>query len=236
MSQEGRAEDAANPLYEERMAQPSHAPEAVQSLKQAMRRARYDDAERAGVTAEMRAARLGRLEMLQEALRPLIAQIPKDVDLFDVGLMPGANPRLFIDMIGFVEMARDTRVYRLVQDTRHGRVHIAESAEVATMVDACTDYVARRLLERDKAIASDTYGDDVVPERLERGKKDPKPTKARRPAEPGVRAAAERGRRPAFGWAGIAFAFLIDLLGAITFFSILAAICWFLWMHFHGGS
>ena len=132
-----------------------HAAAALQSLKQAMRRARFDDAERLGAMSDMRAARVGRLELLAEALQPLMAQIPEDVDLFDVGLMPGANPRLFLDMIGFVEMARDARTYRLIQDTRHGRRLIAESDSIDRIVDAATDYVARRLLERDKALAAD---------------------------------------------------------------------------------
>ena len=126
-----------------------------------MRRARFDDAERSGAVADLRLARLGRLDVLQDALRPLIAQIPADIDCFDVGIMPGANPRLFIDMIGFVEMGRDPRVYRFLQDTRHGRVVLAESETIEVIVEAATHYVARRLLERDKALASDS--DDEPP-------------------------------------------------------------------------
>ena len=132
---------------------PPAVPDA--GLRQAMRRARQDSAERAGILAEQRSARLGRLELLQEALKPLVAQIPAGADFFDVALLPGAVPRLFIDMIGFVEMGRDARLYRLLQDTRHGRTVLAESESLDAMVDAVTDYVARRLLERDRALASD---------------------------------------------------------------------------------
>ncbi|MDT9702403.1 hypothetical protein, partial [Streptomyces sp. P17] len=80
---------------------------------------------------------------------------------FDFGLMPGLNPRLFLDMIGFIEMGRDARTYRLIQDTRYGRKVIIESDSVPRMVEAATDYVARRLLERDKALA-DEVGDTTV--------------------------------------------------------------------------
>ena len=121
-----------------------HPPAAVRTLRQAMRRARQDDAERVTVQSDQRLARLCRLEMLEEALRPLIAQIPADVDLFDIGLMPGSTPRLFIDMIGFIEMGHNARVYSFAQDTRHGRVQLAESADIDTIIDAVTDYIARR--------------------------------------------------------------------------------------------
>lgn len=199
-----------------------HAPEALASLKLAMRRARFDDAERLGAMADMRAARIGRLELLAEALQPLVAQIPEDVDLFDFGLMPGLNPRLFLDMIGFVEMGRDARTYRLIQDTRYGRKVIIESDSVPRMVEAATDYVARRLLERDKALAAEV-GD--TPVETARSK-----SKALRPKE-----STRDGRMARLGHAlGIAFAMLIDLLGAIAFFGILFAFGWFLWQRFHG--
>ncbi len=143
----------------------AHSQAAVLSLRQAMRRARFDDAERSGAVADLRAARLGRLDVLREALEPLIAQIPAGVECFDIGIMPGANPRLFLDMIGFVEMGRDPRVYQFLQDTRHGRVKLAESETVSVIVEAATLYVARRLLERDKALAADANrgGSETAP-------------------------------------------------------------------------
>ena len=211
----------------------SHAPAAVQSLKQAMRRARVDNAERTGVVADLRAAQLGRLELLQEALKPLMAQIPPDVDIFDVGVMPGATPRLFIDMIGFVELGRDARVYRFFQDARHGRVLLAETADVETMVDAVTDYIARRMLERDKALAADT----LIGAKPTRSASSSRASRAP-PAPTTSTVARAHGEHPpakraGLRWFGIAFAFLIDLLGAIAFFTILAAIAWVVWNKMH---
>ena len=199
----------------------AHPAAAVASLRQAMRRARHDNAERAGVLADQRSARLGRLELLGEALKPLVAQIPTDIDFFDVALMPGSNPRLFIDMIGFVEMGRDARQYRLLQDTRNGRLVLAESESVDAMVDAVTDYVARRLLERDRALAADTK------------QRPPSYTRAEAaPASSAVPGAARRRGGP-LRWLGIAFAFLIDLLGAVAFFAVLAALAWYAWNRLH---
>jgi hypothetical protein len=123
-------------------------------LKAAVRRARLEDAERSSVTAELRGAELARLEMLDEVLQPVFAQLPRDADLFDQGLVPGEKPRLFVDMIAFVEMARDRRTFRFLQDTRSGRVLLAESEKIDAVADAVTAYLGRRLVERDKAMAS----------------------------------------------------------------------------------
>jgi len=53
-----------------------------------------------------------------------------------------------------VMMGRDKRIYRFVQDTRFGRTVIAESHEVAKIVEAVTDYVARRMIEREHALVA----------------------------------------------------------------------------------
>jgi len=123
-------------------------------LKAAVRRARLEDAERSSVTAELRGAELARLEMLDEVLQPVFAQLPRDADLFDQGLVPGEKPRLFVDMVAFVEMARDRRTFRFLQDTRSGRVLLAESEKVDAVAEAVTAYLGRRLVEREKALAS----------------------------------------------------------------------------------
>ncbi|WP_204351895.1 hypothetical protein, partial [Klebsiella variicola] len=69
------------------------------------------------------------------------AQVPVHIDLFDTGLIPGDPPRLWIDMISFVEMARDKRVFRFLQDSRLGRSIILESDNADTIADSVTAYV-----------------------------------------------------------------------------------------------
>ena len=125
-------------------------------LKEAMRRARVELAARSGVLVDMHDAEVARLEMLNEGLEPIFADIPREIELFDRGLARGDPPRLWIDMIAHVEMARDKRTYRFLQDTRFGRQVLAETAEIVTLVAAVTAYVARRLVERERALAGDT--------------------------------------------------------------------------------
>ena len=223
-----------------------HPPATVRTLRQAMRRARQDDAERVTVQSDQRLARLCRLEMLEEALRLLIAQIPADVDLFDIGLMPGSTPRLFIDMIGFIEMGHNARVYSFAQDTRHGRVQLAESADIDTIIDAVTDYIARRMLERDKALASDSItrpgrgsrrdarggpAAPAAPSPLATPRHETPRREVPRREVPRREAGSKRSR---LGWFGVAFAFAIDVLGSIAFFTLLAGIGWLIWNRLHG--
>ena len=121
-------------------------------LRDALRQARIEAADRTGVVVELRDAEVARLEILNEALDPLFSEVPEQIDLFDRGVSQGETPRLWIDVVAHVVMGRDKRIYRFVQDTRYGRIVIAESHDVPVIVDAVTGYVARRMIEREHAM------------------------------------------------------------------------------------
>jgi hypothetical protein len=142
--------------------------EAPNPLRDAVRDARIEAAERSGVVVDLRDAELARLELLNDALDPLFAEIPQDVDLFDRGVSKGDVPRLWIDVIAHVGMGRDKRQYRFVQDTRYGRTVLAESYEVPDIVKAVIRYVARRLVERERALGDDATSETAMQVRLER--------------------------------------------------------------------
>jgi hypothetical protein len=127
---------------------------APPELKALIRRAKLDNAERSSVIAELRGAELARLEMLRDALEPVFAQLPPEAELFDHGLVPGEKPRLFVDIVAFIEMARDRRLYRFVQDTRGGTTVLAESDKIEAMTQEVANYLARRLIEREKALSA----------------------------------------------------------------------------------
>jgi hypothetical protein len=124
-----------------------------QRLKDALRKARVESAERSGIVVDLHDAEVARLELLNEALVPLFGEIPAEVDLFDLGISRGETPRLWIDAIAHVAMGRDKRVYRFVQDTRYGRKVLAETVHIPEMSQAVTKYLAQRLVERERALA-----------------------------------------------------------------------------------
>ena len=129
--------------------------EAPNPLVVAVREARIEAAERSAVVVDLRDAEVARLELLNDALDPLFRDIPGNVELFDRGVSRGDVPRLWVDVIAHVEMGHDKRQYRFVQDTRYGRAVLAESYQVPEIVQAVTRYVARRLVERERALADD---------------------------------------------------------------------------------
>jgi hypothetical protein len=171
------------------------------ALTVAMREARIEAAERTGVIVDLHGAQLARLEILNEALDPLFADIPDRDDVFDRGMTPGDPPRLWIDMLAHVAMAHDTRVYRFLQDTRYGRKVLAESAQVEPVVKAITQYVAHRMIERERAMATDAW-------------------------RPGADSAAPAGAGPARGWAWRGVALFV--LGMIAGAAALLAAAWFI--------
>lgn len=200
----------------------AEAPRPSDKLKLAIRRARLDNSERTKVVAELRGAEIARLEMLRDELLPVAAEIPNDVDLFDIGLVSTERPRLFIDMIGFVEMGHDRRTYRFIQDTRHGRVVIAESERMEPIVDAVTDYIARRLIEREKALAADGTLEQAARAYAEAQEK----IAARHQA---LAAAREAATTP--GPFGRALAFIIEILGSALLFASLAVGAYTAWKY-----
>ena len=125
------------------------------ALREAIHEARVEAAERTSVVVDLRDAEVARLELLNEALDPVFAEIPAEVELFDRGVSRGDTPRLWVDAVAHVAMGRDKRIYRFLHDTRVGRHVLAESHEIADIVTAMTRYVARRLVERQRALDED---------------------------------------------------------------------------------
>src|ERR1700756_1060810 len=83
----------------------------VHRLRDALRQARIDAADRTGVVVDLRDAEVARLEILNDALDPLFKQVPEQVDLFDRGISQGETPRLWIDVVAHIMMGRDKRIY-----------------------------------------------------------------------------------------------------------------------------
>ena len=124
----------------------------TRSLKQAIDDVKSRNADREDVVVELRESEATRLELLAEELRPLINEIDDADERFDFGLTRGEKPRLWIDMTSFVSMGQSKRAYRFIKDTRMGRLVLAETEEMDKMADVVSEYVAEKVLEREKEI------------------------------------------------------------------------------------
>jgi len=175
---------------------------APSPLKDAIHQARIEAAERTSVVVDLHDAEVARLELLNEALNPLFAEVPSEVDLFDRGVSRGDTPRLWIDAVAHVAMGRDKRIYRFLHDTRVGRRVFAEPYEIADIVKAVTGYVARRLIERERALDED-------PEFV---------TRIGRPE-----AARIRGRWRRRGWGALALGFVLGVVALLLAGVLLAS-------------
>lgn len=132
-------------------------------------------ADRDDVVVDIREAQFTRLELLADELKPVFAEVPPDDDWFDLAMSSGAQPRLWIDAVAHVTMARDRRTYRFLRDTRMGRVVLAESSGMKPVAEQVTRYIAERMIERRRAMEGDTFP-------LERGTPAPAAAEAAEPA------------------------------------------------------
>lgn len=127
----------------------------VRNLRDAMRKVRLAEAERTDVIVELQETEKARLDILLEELTDVIAEIPKDDEQFALQTVPGNPPRLWIDLTSHVVMGRDRRTYRFVKDTRLGRTVILETDSAGAVADCITEYIAERIIERERALESD---------------------------------------------------------------------------------
>ncbi|SDR33946.1 hypothetical protein [Pseudovibrio sp. Tun.PSC04-5.I4] len=129
--------------------------EKVRSLRNAIRNVRIAGMERTDVVVALQESEKARLEMLSEELIDVFKEIPEDDDQFSFQIVPGTQPRLWIDMTSHVLMGRDKHSYRFVKETRLGRMVLLETADIDDMADCITEYIAERIIEKERTLEAD---------------------------------------------------------------------------------
>lgn len=127
-------------------------------LSDVVRERRIAAAEREDVVIDMKEADKARLELLSEELETLINDIDQDDDRFDFSISSGDQPRFWIDSVTHVHMGRDRRTFRFVRDSRLGRVVLAEDGDLKMIASLISNYVADRVIEREKILEGDLEG------------------------------------------------------------------------------
>lgn len=194
------------------MSEPLESSETVRTgrLAEAIRDVKNAAADRDDVVVDIREAQRTRLELIAEDLKPVFAEVPEDDDRFDFAISAGAQPRLWIDSVAHVTMARDRRTYRFLRDTRLGRVVIAESSDMKPVADQVTRYIAERMIERQRVLEGDVAGIVLG-------------TSADTPSEEAGPQADETPERQS---GGAMRGFLIALVGALVGIGVILALQW----------
>lgn len=181
----------------------------VRNLTDAIRRVRIAEAERSDVVVELREAERARLDMLADELRDVFADVPEGDEQFIFTVSGGNQPRLWIDMTSFVALGRDRRTYRFLKDTRLGRTVIVETPDIEDMADTVTNYVAERIIERERSLEGDWLSRRILRDE----KRQPK-AGGEEPAGRGM--AIDRGQ---IGWIAAALlgGILIGVVGLLAY-------------------
>lgn len=127
----------------------------VHDLAESMERVRSAQADRDDVVIDMKHAKISRLELLAKDLASVYNELPPEVEQFEFAITNGETPRFWIDMTSFVRLGADGREYEFVKDTRLGRTILARSSNREQVGKIITDYVAERVLERERMIEGD---------------------------------------------------------------------------------
>jgi hypothetical protein len=123
------------------------------NLAAAIRQARVENPERAEAIAELRELEMGRLLALEGALRPIVDQAPPDVDLFDLAIAPG---RASASLPRHDRLRGPRQMHLSLLSGHPPRPRADRQNQSADAIAAAVaDYVARRLAERERALAAD---------------------------------------------------------------------------------
>jgi hypothetical protein len=123
-------------------------------LGEALRQARLAEAAHYESVLGIKDAKSLRLQVLKDELGAVIANSQEARQIFDLALIPGEPPKLWIDLITFVVMEPDYRTYRLVQDNQAGRDVLHETADRLEMVERLRQYMAHRIIARERQMAA----------------------------------------------------------------------------------
>ncbi len=125
-------------------------------LREDLRQARLLEAAHFDALRDLRDAKSLRLQLLKDALLPQVKALPAAAELFDLALVTGEPPRLWIDLITHVQMEPDPKTFRLLQDRQDNREILFETGDLDEMAAAVRRHMAHRLIARERQGAAVT--------------------------------------------------------------------------------
>jgi hypothetical protein len=125
-------------------------PAASGSLREAIRKARVEEAERLDHSADRRDGEIARLELLKAELETVFAELPDHDDRFNLVLVPSRPARLWIDLFTYAAIDDASGAYLFVRNSENGRRTLFSATNVADIADRITRYMAEEIVRRER--------------------------------------------------------------------------------------
>jgi hypothetical protein len=129
-------------------------PADSRSLREAIRKARLEEAERLGQSADHRDGEIARLDLLKAELEAVFAELPDHDDRFNLVLVPSRPARLWIDLFTYAAVDDASGAYLFVRNSESGSRTLFSSANVADIADRITRYMAQEIVRRERIEAA----------------------------------------------------------------------------------
>jgi len=129
-------------------------PAASRSLREAISKARREEAERLDVSADKRDGEIARLKLLKADLEGVFAELPPHDDRFNLVLVPSHPARLWIDLFTYAAVDEASGAYVFVRNSENGRRTLYSSVKVADIADRITRYMAYEIVRRERLEAA----------------------------------------------------------------------------------
>jgi hypothetical protein len=125
-------------------------PATSRSLREAIRKARVQEAERLERSADRRDGEIARLELLKAELEAVFAELPQHDDRFNLVLVPSRPARLWIDLFTYAAVDDASGAYLFVRNSESGRRTLFSANNVADIADRITRYMAQEIVRRER--------------------------------------------------------------------------------------
>jgi hypothetical protein len=125
-------------------------PAASRSLREAIRKARLEEAERLDLAADHRDGEIARLDLLKAELEAVFAELPPHDDRFNLVLVPSRPARLWIDLFTYAAVDETSGAYLFIRNSENGRRTLFSSNNVADIADRITRYMAHEIVRRER--------------------------------------------------------------------------------------
>ena len=123
-------------------------------LLDALREARLAEAAHFEAALDLRDSKTLRLQILKDDLVPTVQASSEAKELFDLTLLPGDPPKLWVDLTSYVLMEPDHRTYRFLQDRQDRREILFEGVDREQTAAAIRRHMAHRLVAKERQSAT----------------------------------------------------------------------------------